>query len=208
MRGIFFLLILMLGIGAFPNGLQADGVDGESHEKTNEEKIRQNLEVLERLEMPRSEGTSGKTSERRGKKSASTEKDDSGGTQDEIRRLMGKIENEDSEAPRMVIERTSEGVRISIRNIRFESDSAVLLESERGRLDEIAQILRTVPSSKIIVDGHTASVGDKAGERLLSVERARKVASELSERGVPESKFECRGFGGVRERSIDICSMP
>lgn len=96
----------------------------------------------------------------------------------------------------LVVEETSAGVRLSIRDIKFKADSADLLPGESSRLDDVARALKTVPENQFLIEGHTASVGKPAGEQKLSVERAQTIANELVKRGIPADKFICKGWGG------------
>ncbi len=96
----------------------------------------------------------------------------------------------------MVFEETPAGIRLSVRDIKFKADSDEVLGSEKGRLDEIAEVLKLAPDSQFLIEGHTASVGKPAGEQKLSEERASRIANELSKRGIPADKFICKGHGG------------
>ena len=107
---------------------------------------------------------------------------------------------EETDAPKnnMVVEETPAGIRLSMRDIRFKADSAEVLPSESYRLDEIAKVLKMVPDSQFLVEGHTAAVGKPQGEKTLSEQRAHKIAEELAKRGVPASSFITRGLGGTK----------
>ncbi len=98
----------------------------------------------------------------------------------------------------ILAEETPAGIRLSIRDIKFAPDSAEVLASENERLDQIAEVLKTVPDSQFLVEGHTASVGRPQGEQTLSEQRAHRIAEELSRRGVKAGAFICRGWGGNR----------
>ena len=98
----------------------------------------------------------------------------------------------------IIVKQTDAGVMLSIQNLRFKSDSAELLEGEEKRLDEIAAILREIPDSMFLVEGHTADTGYAKGEFRLSKERALTVANELSFRGIDGSRFICRGSGALK----------
>lgn len=98
----------------------------------------------------------------------------------------------------IVVEKTTAGLRLSVRDIKFKADSDEIAGGEGARLDEIAEVLKLAPGSQFLVEGHTASVGRPAGEQALSEERARRIAAELSARGVNAQAFICRGFGGTR----------
>ena len=76
-------------------------------------------------------------------------------------------------------EATSEGVTISLSNIQFMAESAELPEAEKQKLQEIAEILKTIPARNIMVAGHTAMAGTEADRLSLSRQRAQSVASYL-----------------------------
>ena len=96
------------------------------------------------------------------------------------------------------VEKTPAGIKLSIQNLQFKPDSAELLDSEKGRLAKIAEILKTVPSAKFLVEGHTADTGNPVGEMNLSIERANAIASSLIRLGINSENFICRGFGGTK----------
>ena len=97
----------------------------------------------------------------------------------------------------MLVEETSAGVRLSIRDIKFLPDSAQIVSGEKSRLDDVAAVLKNVPN-QLLIEGHTASVGKPAGEQKLSVERAESIASELVKRGISADRLICKGWGGNR----------
>lgn len=88
-------------------------------------------------------------------------------------------------------------VSLSIRNLQFVADQAVLLPGERPRLDDIAQLLRTVQERNILVVGHTADVGTQISQIELSFERAKKIVDELVDRGIPAGQLLYDGRGGT-----------
>jgi outer membrane protein OmpA-like peptidoglycan-associated protein len=96
-----------------------------------------------------------------------------------------------------MIESTEQGVRLSLRDIRFVADSAEILPEEQWRLDAIAETLRAIPGGKFLVEGHTANVGNPSGEKKLSTERAEHIIRELSRRGISEDSFKFTGYGGT-----------
>ena len=93
------------------------------------------------------------------------------------------------------IQETAGGIMLTLENLHFKPDSAQLLPGEAALLDKIASILKETGQNKLLVNGHTASVGNPSGEMALSVERSRSVAQELSKRGIAADKFICRGSG-------------
>lgn len=93
------------------------------------------------------------------------------------------------------VENTVAGIRLTIQNLQFKPDSAELVSGESARLDQIASVLREVPESQFLVEGHTAATGNESGEMRLSALRAHEIAKELSKRGIPQEKFICKGSG-------------
>ncbi|MDR1178339.1 MAG: OmpA family protein [Spirochaetaceae bacterium] len=92
-----------------------------------------------------------------------------------------------------------EGVVISLEDIQFMPDSAVLMETEKDKIDKIAGILLRYPDRDILVGGHTALAGSAAGRLRLSRERAAAVAEYLLQRGVRSAdRIVVRGYGAER----------
>jgi outer membrane protein OmpA-like peptidoglycan-associated protein len=85
------------------------------------------------------------------------------------------------------VEVTDEGVMLRLSNIQFLADSNDLAESEKIKLREIANILKTIPERSIQVAGHTALAGSARGRLTLSRQRAQAVASYLVSLGARES---------------------
>lgn len=91
---------------------------------------------------------------------------------------------------------TEKGITISIENIQFKADSAVLQESEKRKLEKIAKILEAYPDNDLLVSGHTALAGSAESRQQLSEERAQAVAAYLVELGVKDAyHIFSKGFG-------------
>jgi outer membrane protein OmpA-like peptidoglycan-associated protein len=105
---------------------------------------------------------------------------------------------------RLGIEDTSvrvvdEGVAISLENIQFQADTAVMLPGEKSKLDKIAEILLRYEDRDILVGGHTALAGNEAGRMSLSQARAAVVADYLIEKRVRTAdRVVVRGYGAER----------
>ncbi|MDR0760796.1 MAG: OmpA family protein [Treponema sp.] len=102
------------------------------------------------------------------------------------------------EDPGLDITPVPEGIRLTLRDLRFASDSADLLPGEKTRLDAIAQALQGFPGRSFLVEGHTASIGRPQSEMQLSVERAQSIVAELTSRGIPADRFIYKGSGGTK----------
>lgn len=90
-------------------------------------------------------------------------------------------------------------IKITMYDIRFVADSAEILPDETGRLDVIAEALKKVgPNTHFLIEGHTANLNRPEGERILSLQRADKIAEELAKRGIEASRMETAGYGATR----------
>ncbi|HRY82070.1 MAG TPA: OmpA family protein, partial [Spirochaetia bacterium] len=99
----------------------------------------------------------------------------------------------------IALEDRPEGPTLVAFGLRFVPDQDVLLPEEKGRLDGIAAALKSVPGERtLLVTGHTADVGNPAGQKDLSIRRAKRVVDELVARGIPASRFLFRGLGAER----------
>lgn len=111
-----------------------------------------------------------------------------------IQRVTG-ISDEQIESNIVSVENTSNGIRLSIPNLQFKSDRADLLDSEKERLDKIAEILKSSGTSMLLIEGHTADTGNPTGELALSKERAKVIATEMVKRGISSERFVIKGRG-------------
>ena len=89
------------------------------------------------------------------------------------------------------------GISISLENIQFLSESAVLRDSEKEKLDKIGSILKQYQDRDILVEGHTALAGSVESMQTLSEERAQTVGDYLISRNVrTPDRVVIRGYGG------------
>ena len=111
---------------------------------------------------------------------------------------LAKIENDikDQELEDVNISETTDGLKLSLENISFEPDSAVLTKQEALRLKEIAKILTKYKDKHIRIVGHTADRGTPEAQMKLSALRAKAVAKELLHYNAITSKnTEIQGKG-------------
>ena len=93
-----------------------------------------------------------------------------------------------------------EGITISLENIQFYPDSAIMLPGEQEKLDKITEILLRYQERDILVSGHTALAGGTAeSHQRLSVERASVVADYLiAHKARTPEQVVVRGYGASR----------
>lgn len=99
----------------------------------------------------------------------------------------------------VTVSKGEKGLTLSLEDIKFQADSAELLDSEKMKLEQIAQILEAWPENDILVTGHTALAGTAKMRQELSEQRARAVADYMILLGVRD-RFHIftQGFGATK----------
>ena len=90
----------------------------------------------------------------------------------------------------------AEGVALRINNLHFVPDSPEILPEEKSRIKSIYEVLNSLDVKKILVVGHTADVGTKESQYVLSEKRALTVINELTALGMNPATFIYEGRGG------------
>lgn len=94
------------------------------------------------------------------------------------------------------VSKTDKGLMISVENIQFKADSAVLEDSEKEKLLRLGEVLSAYPDNDLLVTGHTARAGSEESCQILSEKRAEAVADFLAETGVrAKNHLFTQGFG-------------
>jgi len=78
--------------------------------------------------------------------------------------------------------------------IEFENNSAAILGRSAALLDRLTRTAQVCPG-RILVEGHTDSVGSAAANQRLSEARANAVMQALVQRGIATNRLQARGFG-------------
>ncbi|QTQ15650.1 OmpA family protein [Treponema parvum] len=115
-------------------------------------------------------------------------------TSDDLDKVKEKIENLNLKD--VQVKNNEKGITISLENIQFKADSAVLQDSEKEKLKKIAVILKEYPNNDLLISGYTALAGTMKSRLKLSKERAEAVADYLAEIGVKDLyHIFTKGFG-------------
>ena len=84
---------------------------------------------------------------------------------------------------------------IALYGIHFATDSAVLDKSSDGTLKEMAKLLKTQPSLKVCIVGHTDNSGALAHNLALSQQRAEAVTKALiADYGIAPGRLAAKGL--------------
>ncbi|MEA2701069.1 MAG: OmpA-OmpF porin, family [Myxococcales bacterium] len=79
--------------------------------------------------------------------------------------------------------------------IFFETDKAVIMPRSFGLLDEIATVLRSRPTMRVRIEGHTDARGSAPHNMKLSQSRAESVRQHLVGLGIDVGRMEAQGYG-------------
>jgi outer membrane protein OmpA-like peptidoglycan-associated protein len=96
------------------------------------------------------------------------------------------------------VKATRRGVTITASALNFPGDTATITGETARRLDAIAKLLKGYESKKLLIQGHTADVGDKKSQQELSLKRAKAVGDYFVRKGVVKaSQLVIEGKGGT-----------
>lgn len=79
--------------------------------------------------------------------------------------------------------------------IRFRTSSAEVFPQPNPLIIALAAVAKECPSARIVISGHTDSVGDPEANVRLSKARAKAVVNLLVDEAVPASRLMAEGYG-------------
>jgi len=91
--------------------------------------------------------------------------------------------------------KTDRGVVLTLGDVLFETGRATLQPGAYQTIDRLAQALKDVPERKVMIEGHTDSVGSAEFNQQLSESRAQSVQAALLQRGVASDQITTIGKG-------------
>ena len=84
---------------------------------------------------------------------------------------------------------------VELKNLIFESGSAVLKDESRFELDALVKMLKENPEIQLLIAGHTDNVGNVLDNQKLSDRRAYSVVQYLISKDIASDRLEYAGFG-------------
>ena len=90
---------------------------------------------------------------------------------------------------------TNRGMVMTLSDVLFDTGRATLKPGADRDLDRLAQALKDNANTRVIIEGHTDSVGGDDYNMALSEKRAESVADALQFRGVPADRYQVKGLG-------------
>jgi OmpA-OmpF porin, OOP family len=91
--------------------------------------------------------------------------------------------------------KTDRGVVVTLGDVLFDTGKATLKPGAYSMIDRLATVLKEDPQRKVLIEGHTDSVGSDEYNQDLSQRRASSVQAALFERGVEASQISTIGKG-------------
>ncbi len=84
---------------------------------------------------------------------------------------------------------------VDISGVHFEFNKARLMLDSKTVLNNVAKALTNEPDVRIIIAGHTDSVGSDAYNKRLSQQRAQSVVDYLISKGIESTRLRAVGYG-------------
>ncbi|MCX7940897.1 MAG: OmpA family protein, partial [Endomicrobia bacterium] len=118
-------------------------------------------------------------------------------TEEKIVIEVAKPEPEVKEIPKEIkIIEEEKAIRVRLQSqILFETGKWELLPQSKNVLSNVIELLKSYPENKIVVEGHTDSVGSEESNMKLSFNRAESVKRYLVENGISEDRIEVKAYG-------------
>lgn len=107
----------------------------------------------------------------------------------------------DSSVATAAFDNTPDVGAIALLNVQFDVNKADILPASLRSVDNVAGLMKAIPTLKIELRGHTDSTnstGDPAHNTKLSQRRADAVRDALVKRGIDGSRITAVGFGETR----------
>lgn len=111
------------------------------------------------------------------------------------------LENKQSLEPYLLeipLQKIAVGEKVVLNNIFFQLKSAELTKESLVELMKIGEFLRTNPSTKIELGGHTDNTGEAAFNQKLSENRAKSVYDYLVQDGIAAERLSFKGYGSTQ----------
>jgi OmpA-OmpF porin, OOP family len=91
--------------------------------------------------------------------------------------------------------KTDRGMVLTLGDVLFDTGMATLKPGAYTTIDRLASVLKEAPDRKVMIEGHTDSVGGDDYNQQLSQRRAAAVQTALLERGVSSNQITAVGKG-------------
>jgi outer membrane protein OmpA-like peptidoglycan-associated protein len=90
---------------------------------------------------------------------------------------------------------TERGMLVTLGDVLFENNRAVVKPGAQASLRKLADFLQQNPERRVLIEGHTDSVGSNATNEVLSLQRADAVDAALVGMGMARQRATTVGYG-------------
>ncbi len=101
----------------------------------------------------------------------------------------------ESQLAELAAKKTDRGMVITLGDVLFATDQAVLSGNGMATVQKLGNILNQNPDRTVLIEGHTDSTGTLAHNQELSERRADAVRNALMSMGVTRDRVATRGYG-------------
>ncbi len=95
------------------------------------------------------------------------------------------------------------GMIVELKNVFFETAKYDLKPESKVELDKLVAFLKSNPTLRIELSGHTDNVGEKKSNLLLSQNRAKAVHDYLIKGGIDAKRLTYKGYGDTRPKVLN-----
>ena len=79
--------------------------------------------------------------------------------------------------------------------INFDTNKATIKPESMPLVKQIVDLMKSQPKLKVSIEGHTDNQGTASANKVLSLNRAKSVASAVAEGGIKADRMETVGWG-------------
>jgi outer membrane protein OmpA-like peptidoglycan-associated protein len=108
------------------------------------------------------------------------------------------IQNKDFNLQPIRVARIDENATITLNNIFFDFDKAILKPESFPELDRLVALMKERPAMQVEIDGHTCDIGEEQYNMGLSERRAKAVQKYIIGKGIEAARVAVQFFGETK----------
>ena len=112
--------------------------------------------------------------------------------------LLSKSEPDSTYSKDIALQPITMNAALVMKNILFETNSAILQDISTIEIDKLWQLLNDNPTIKVQINGYTDNVGTPIDNLKLSTNRAKAVVDYLVTKNVDIKRLSYKGFGETK----------
>ena len=93
--------------------------------------------------------------------------------------------------PVVVVKTTSK----KLRNVYFDFNRSIIMSEYEDKIAKAVEYLKSNPSDKLLLIGHSDKIGAEGRNNVLSKQRADKVKKAMVNKGIADSRIQTKGMG-------------